>query len=204
MRKGRRGNSSYRKCICFRCREKIMMKKYACKVLAAAMAVSMMVPGVNVLAATTTNSGSETDTQAETKVKYSVSTSYEWSVPTEIEFTKDSGTIEANADSGNTQKVKVTKNVIPNGQKLHIVAEGDGTEGAFQIKETAHNNVLPFNITVGDESTVLVAKTGTVLDVEAGINAKSVKLTFKLQKENVEKTGEYSGKVTYTSSIIDE
>lgn len=175
------------------------MKKHICKLLAVAMIAVLTVPGMNAFAAT--NSANQSTNNAETTVKYSVSTAYEWSVPTEIQFTNASDTVVANAESGNTQKVKVTKNVIPNGQKLHIVAQGDGTDGSFQIAETEHGNVLPYTITVGTENSTLVAKTGTVLDVPAGTNEKSVNLTFKLQKEAVEKTGDYTGKVIYTSSV---
>ena len=95
---------------------KIMMKKYTRKVLAATMAVSMMVPmmGMNVFAADANT------TKGTTNVKYTVKESYTWSVPTEIDFT-NKATVTTSAESGNTQNVCVTKNVIPETKKLHII-----------------------------------------------------------------------------------
>ena len=52
-------------------------------------------------------------TTASTNVEYVVTASYEWSVPSKITFTDTIAEVEANADTGDTQKVKVTKNIIP-------------------------------------------------------------------------------------------
>ena len=53
-------------------------------------------------------------TTGTTQVKYAVTEGYEWSIPTMIDFDKDKGvksisSVEATADSGDAQKVKVTK-----------------------------------------------------------------------------------------------
>ena len=95
---------------------KIMMKKYARKVLAATMAVSMMVPmmGMNVFAADANT------TKGTTNVKYDVQESYTWSVPTEITFTSANTEITTSGTTGVTQNVQVTKNIIPNKKKLVI------------------------------------------------------------------------------------
>ena len=52
-------------------------------------------------------------TTASTNVEYVVTASYEWSVPSKITFTDTIAEVEANADTGDTQKVKVTKNIMP-------------------------------------------------------------------------------------------
>ena len=46
-------------------------------------------------------------TTASTNVEYVVTASYEWSVPSKITFTDTIAEVEANADTGDTQKVKV-------------------------------------------------------------------------------------------------
>ena len=174
------------------------MKKYAGKVLAAAMAVSMMVPGMNVMAATQSNN---TET---TTVKYGVTTSYEWSVPSEIDFTNAAeATVKADQASGKTQKVKVTKNVIPEGQKLQITAKGNGSNDAFTIaaKGDGKAHTLAYTINVGDGSEALKVN-GVVLEVPAATNTKDVALTFKLTKDSVEMADNYEGTVTYTSSVV--
>ena len=103
-----------------------MMKKYAGKVLAAAMAVSMMVPmaGTSVLAADTNT------TSGNTTVDYTVQEKYTWTVPTEVTFTSDALTQTNTADEG----VKITQNVINSGKKLSIKIQ-DGQE--FTINANA-------------------------------------------------------------------
>ena len=178
-----------------------MMKKYAKRVLAAAMAVSMVMPmtGISAMAATTTS--------GETMVSYEVKESYTWSVPTKITFTSDLETVKAEAESGETQKVKVTENVIAAGHKLQITATGSGDAKAFTIKESENNNTLSYTIKVGDADTELTSG-GVVLEVEAGTNAKSVPLTFTLEKkvsgQTSEKAGNYEGTVSYTSEVVVE
>lgn len=160
--------------------EKKMMKKYANKVVAAAMAVTMMVPMVctSVMAAD--------DNTKSTTVKYGVTTSYEWSVPSEIDFTNATdATVTANDETGNTQKVKVTKNVIPEGQKLQITAKGSGTDGAFTIaaEGTGKSHILSYSIKSGNTE---LSVNGVVLAVNAGTNTGNAELTFKLTKDETE------------------
>lgn len=180
-----------------------MMKKYACKVLAAAMAVSMMVPGVSALAATNTNSGNNTDPKASTNVTYKVDEAYTWSVPTEINFTSNA-TVTTAGTTGNEQDVYVSKNVIPETKKLHISL---ATNNTFTIiSEEGKGKTLNYTVKVvtnnvdGD-----VLKAGdTVLDVNAGTDTASTVLKFELTKDDVERAGEYKGTVSYESSVVDK
>ena len=171
---------------------KIMMKKYARKVLAATMAVSMMVPmmGMNVFAADVNTTKGTTD------VKYNVQESYTWSVPTEIDFT-NKATVTTSGESGKTQNVCVTKNVIPETKKLHIIVS---SSNQFTIT-SVEGKTLNYTVKVGDSTQALTAG-GTVLDVNAGTNEGSAVLKFELTKDNVERAGKYMGTVAYESSVV--
>lgn len=175
-----------------------MMKKYMNRAAAIATAAAMVfsASGMNVLAA----DNKTTDT---TTVKYSVEESYTWSVPSEIEFTSTSDTVIANADSGNTQKVKVTKNVIAENKKLQIKAAGSGTSGAFTIQTNEAVRILPYSIKVGNAVDNL-AVNGVVLEVNAGTNTGVADLTFTLTKDSVEQAGDYNGTVTYTAVVVSQ
>lgn len=177
-----------------------MMKKYMNRAAAIATAAAMMfsASGINVLAADTKN----------TTVKYSVTESYTWSVPSEIDFTAND-TVTANAENGNPQKVMVTKNVIGVGKKLQITAKGSGTNDAFSIvskNDSASANkeqVLYYSIMVeGSSSKLEVGK--TILEVNAGKDTDSKALTFTLEKDTVEQAGDYNGTVTYTAAVVNQ
>ena len=171
---------------------KIMMKKYARKVLAATMAVSMMVPmmGMNVFAADANT------TKGTTNVKYDVQESYTWSVPAEIDFTKNA-TVTTSGESGNTQNVCVTKNVIPETKKLHIVVSSSNNF----TSASKEGKILNYTVKVGDSTKALSAG-GTVLDVKAGTNKDSAVLKFELTKDDTERAGNYTGIVAYESSVV--
>ncbi len=178
-----------------------MMKKYVNKAVAAAMAVTMMVPMVCTSVMADSINGTTNNTTGTTNVKYTVTSGYTWSVPTDITFTSTNTSISTAGESGATQNVVVSKNVIEEGKKLHITAKGNGTDDAFTIVPTGKTHTLPYAINVGDETESL-AVNGTVLDVAAGKNSDSVKLTFKLTKDNEEIAGEYVGTVTYTAAVV--
>lgn len=170
-----------------------MMKKYAGKVLAATMAVSMMVPGVNVLAAdgateSTTNSNSTT-------LKYSVTESYKWTVPTEITFEGDAGINQTRAVNGS---VAVTDNIIKSGQRLKIaIAESE----KFKI-ETQEGAELTYSVKKKDGSDSLNGG-GEILSVQAGTKTGSQDLTYTLTTSTgaAEVAGEYTGTLNYEASI---
>lgn len=166
------------------------MKKYAGKVLAAAMAVSMMVPmaGTSVLAA-------ELDTK-QTNVKYAVTQGYEWSIHTDIDFGKDAGVNKTVTKETNT--VSVTKNIIPDGEKLNITVKGSGENGEFQIVNGS--TVLNYAIKDGKNE---ITTGGDVMNVAAGTDTASKDLTFVLTTGDgtSEVAGKYTGTVTYTAAI---
>ena len=173
---------------------KIMMKKYARKVLAATMAVSMMVPmmGMNVFAA-------DANTGKETTVNYEVKESYTWSVPTEITFTSNKTTITTSGTTGATQDVLVTQNIIPNDKKLVISV----TNNDYKI-QTAEGAILNYKVSVkgpGDQYNELTSTKKDVLSVDAGTNTGSATLKFELTKDHFEKAGTYTGTVSYTSAL---
>lgn len=177
---------------------KIMMKKYARKVLAATMAVSMMVPmmGMNVFAADANT------TEGTTNVKYKVEESYKWSVPTDITFTSDKTTITTGGTAGTTQDVKVTKNIIPINKKLVISV----TNNDYKIK-TTDGASLTYKVSVkgtDEQYTELTGEKKDVLSVDAGTNAGSATLKFVLTKDSVEKAGTYTGTVSYTSTLANK
>lgn len=159
------------------------------KVLAVALATAMIVPaGVgNVFAAD----------EKTTNVKYVVTQSYEWSIHSEIDFGNDAGINKTVKKAEN--EVKVSKNVIPDRQKLNIKVKGSGTQGEFQIMNGS--TVLNYTITDGDKN---IDPNGDVLNVNAGTNEGNKNLTFALSttKETAEVAGDYVGTVTYTASIV--
>lgn len=168
-----------------------MMKKYAGKVLAAAMAVSMMVPTCAMAATGTTQSTTE-----ETTVKYAVTQGYEWTIHSEIDFGTDAGVSKTVTRESNTVSVK--KNIIPDGKTLNITVKGSGTNGEFQIKNGS--TVLNYVIKDGDNE---IATGKEVMNVAAGTNTDSKNLTFVLSTGTgtAEVAGNYTGTVTYTAAI---
>ena len=120
------------------------------KVIFAGMAGLALVAAI-APAALAADASVTTPQEKESHVTYEVTAGYEWSVPRMIDFGKDKG---VNATSEVEMKgedtVKVTKNVIPDGQKLHITIAGK--DGAFQIKNG--NTTLSYTVSkVGTDGT---------------------------------------------------
>ena len=172
-----------------------MMKKCSSKVLAVAMAVAMMVPGMNVMAAEVSGTSAQ-DTTVSTDVKYAVTEGYTWSIHSEINFGNDVGVNKTVEKTGNT--VSVTKNIIPDGKTLKITVKGSGTDGAYEIKNGS--TALTYTIKAGETE---ITTGGDVLNVAAGTNTGSKDLTFTLSTTTgtAEVAGSYAGTVTYTASI---
>lgn len=169
------------------------MKKYVNKILAAATAAAMMASmgGMGVMAE---------DTKT-TTVKYDVTQSYTWSVPSTIDFTNAADSkVTTSGTTGATQNVLVTKNVIPEGKKLQITAAGSGTDGAFTIVPKGKSHTLSYTLKAGSTA---VTSGGSVLEVAAGTNTGSATLTFTLSKDATERADNYEGTVTYTVAVVD-
>ena len=180
------------------------VKKTAVVSLSAAALATAMLPAMAFAIEGPADEGAATT--GTTQVKYAVTEGYEWSIPTMIDFDKDKGVgatsvVEANADSGNQQKVKVTKNVIGDGKQLQITAAGSGDNGAFSIKSGATTLNYKVEKPGSDSPTVVVG--GNVLSVPAGTNEASQTLKFTLSTSNgtAEIAGKYTGSVTFTADI---
>ncbi len=139
-----------------------------------------------------------------TTVKYEVTAGYEWSVPSVIDFAKDKGvnqtsSVTADADTGDTQKVQVTKNIIPDGETLRITMAGTG--GAFEIKNG--ETTLTYTVTKNDTAKTAIASGGEVLSVAAGTNTGDQDLIFTLKTGTgtAEVAGKYEGTITYTAAV---
>ena len=197
-----------------------MTKKAAALLLAASLAVSVC--ATPVFAATNTAGATGNDvtgagktTTASTDVEYVVAASYEWSVPSKITFTDTIAEVEASAETGDTQKVKVTKNIIPNKKNLKITVDSTTTknvegEAKFAIK-TGEDAYLVYAIKKGADYTEEIAVNGEVMSVESGKKTADTPLKFFLTKdtangagENVsEKAGTYTGIAVFTAQVVD-
>lgn len=170
-----------------------MKKNYAGKAAAVTMAAAMMVSmmGATAFAADT----------KDTTVKYSVKEGYEWSIPTEIEFTDSVDTVTTDGTSGKTQNVYVSKNVINNGKMLQI----DLNNPTFTITTTEAQGSAELTYTVHHEGyNVDLSATNTlVLQQNAGSQGGQAQLKFTLNKDTVEKAGDYTGTLSFIASIVD-
>ena len=172
--------------------------------VAAAAMVAAMVPGM-AFAADITGTINDVTTEGTTDVKwYHVTSGYTWSVPSEIDFGMDKGAnqtsaVAADGQGENPQQVKVTKNVIPDGAKLQITAEGNGTQGAFTVVNG--KTTLSYTVAKGDST---INPGDVVLSVNAGTAEGSQPLTFTLStgSNTAEVAGDYEGKVHYVASIV--
>lgn len=197
-----------------------MTKKAAALLLAASLAVSVCATPVfaatNTASATGENvTGPGKSTTASTDVEYVVTASYEWSVPSKITFTEDTAEVEANSEVGYTQKVKVTKNIIPNKKKLQITVNSSTTqevsgETKFAIKTDA-DAYLIYAIKKGTGYTEEIAVGGEVMSVESGKKTADTPLKFFLTKDTAagadatvsEKAGTYNGVAVFTAQLVD-
>lgn len=200
-----------------------LTKKAAALLLAASLAVSVCATPVFAAGGTGVNKNEASatgedvtapgkSTTASTDVEYVVAASYEWSVPSKITFRADTAEVEANSEVGNTQKVKVTKNIIPNKKKLKITVSSTTTKDVggrnkFAIK-TNEEAYLVYAIKKGAGYTEEIAVGGEVMSVKSGIKEAATPLKFFLTKDsgsNVsEKAGSYAGVATFTAQLDDD
>ena len=156
------------------------------------MAAAMVIPMGTASAFAANEPSNSTD------VKYEVTQGYEWRIHSEIDFGKDAG-VKTTVEKGENNTVSVTKNIIPDGQKLNITVTGtDG--GAFTIKNG--NTTLNYDVNNGGEQNLSVGD--SVLAVPAGTNSGSVNMKFTLHTttETSEVAGKYVGKVVYNAAIV--
>ena len=138
------------------------------------------------------------DDTKDTEVKYQVEESYDWSIHSEIDFGKNAGSKSSVEKENNA--VKVTKNVLLEGNKLKISVKGSGTSNAFSITN-GKTEVLSYKINDGASD---LAVGGTVLEVNAGTNvgSKALKFTLATANREAEIAGSYTGTVTYTAEVV--
>ena len=130
--------------------------------------------------------GATTPDTKSTNVNYTVEESYEWSVPSDVTFA-------GNGDSKKAEAVKVTKNVIPNGQSLYINLGG----GPFEIRA----GIAQRTYTVTDPNGKQLSPGANVLAVPSGKSHDEKALTFNLDYLSVETAGIYTGTLTYEAKI---
>ena len=112
--------------------------------------------------------------------------------------------------TGDTQKVKVTKNIIPNKKKLQITVSStttkeEGSVTKFAIK-TDEDTYLIYAIKKGTTYDDEIAVGGEVMSVDSGKYAADTPLKFFLTRDtgtNVsEKAGSYSGVAVFTAQLV--
>lgn len=141
-----------------------------------------------------------------TTVKYAVTTDYQWSVPSEVDFGANKGVNKTSTVIWEKGAVlKVTKNVIPDGTELRITIAGK--DGAFQIANG--NTTLNYTVsTLGtDDNSTTVTSGDKVLTVPAGTNTANQDLCFTLStakgENNVaEVAGSYTGTAVFTAQVV--
>ena len=154
-------------------------------------------------------------TTASTDVEYVVEASYEWSVPSKITFRADTAEVVADSEVGDTQKVKVTQNIIPNNKKLKITVDSTTTKNVegkakFAIK-TGEDAYLVYAIKKGTGYTEEIPLKGEVMSVESGKKTADTPLKFFLTKDTAngagedvsEKAGTYTGVAVFTAQLVD-
>lgn len=205
-----------------------MTKKAAALLLAASLAVSVC--ATPVFAADPSNTGSETETTANTDVTYKVDSKYTWSIPAKIDFGANAGvnktrTVDANKGAndastkatddtnGTAPMVYVTENIIEPEKALKISIDttsstfenGDGfyvgVQGTKTIEKLYFKIAKPAKGGVAEEE--LDASKSEVLSVLSGTKTGEQALVFTLKTTTgeVEKAGEYTGSIAFKSEV---
>lgn len=163
------------------------------KVVAAGLSALMM------MTSTTSVFAAESGDKS-ANLNYQVSSSYDWIIHSSIDFGADAGVGKTVDRTGN--RVKVLKNVIPEGKYLNISVKGSGANDAFTV-DNGGSEVL--NYDVSDDNGA-VGVNGNVLSVPAGTNTATQNMGFKLNttKKSAEVAGQYNGRVIYNASVGDK
>ena len=189
-----------------------MTKKAAALLLAASLAVSVC--ATPVFASGPINNGQHVqDTTGENVVtttvgkqacmqlKYNVTEGYTWSIPADIDFGKDNGTVNVNQVGHG--KVTVKDCTLKKGYTLKISMHGNGGQyntdpGDFKVK-TEEGATLDYTVETGTVPSLTEVTSGEkILTLAAGNDRTEVDLTFTLETQKTgtnlaEKAGEYIG-----------
>ena len=174
------------------------------KLLSAGLVACMVVPMAMPVCAKTVNPAAP-DSQS-TTLKYEVGSHYTWTIHSAIDFGKDEG---FNYLESNKNTIKVTENVIPEGQKLSITVKGDdGDNGKFTIRSGEGTGNVSLTYTFISSFISSEANPTEVLSVAAGENEKTTEMSFHLHNlpsegQSAEIAGNYLGYITYIAKIVD-
>lgn len=205
-----------------------LTKKAAALLLAASLAVSVC--ATPVFAADASNTGSETQKEANTDVTYKVDSKYTWTIPAKIDFganagvngtrivdankgAKDASTAATDNINGTAPKVCVTENIIEIEKALKISIDtasstfdsGSGFYVGIQGKKLTEK--LYFKIAKPAEGSSpekeLTSGDSEVLSVPSGTKTgeQALVLTLKTTTGEVEKAGEYTGSIAFKSEV---
>lgn len=193
-----------------------LKKNLAAAALAVAMVASLATP-VFAIEGTSTNSPT-----GKTELEYNVTEGFTWTIPSKVTFSEAQGSTGAVTASGSElvgdaseKTVTVTKNVIAEGKTLKISVKGEGTGGAFVIKNgTAGTTVLTYTVGKADPvesgepaSYEDVAAEGEILTVSAGTLTGAKVLQFKLNTKangsdnSAIVAGKYTGNAIFTATV---
>ncbi len=140
-----------------------------------------------------------------TKLTYTVTEGYTWSIPADITFTPNHGVTDA--DQTSSGKVTIKNCKLKNDYTLRIAIAGNGgqydmnTTGGFKVK-TVEGAELPYTVDKAGAHTL--ANGDEVLSLAAGKNQAEADLTFTLKTHTTdtnaaEKAGEYIGYAVFTA-----
>lgn len=135
------------------------------KVVAAGLSALMM------MTSTTSVFAAEAGEKS-TTLNYQVSSNYDWIIHSSVDFGADAGANKTVNRTGN--RVKVLKNVIPEGKYLNISVKGSGENDAFTVSNGG-SEVL--NYDVSDDNGA-VGVNGNVLSVPAGTNTATQNMSL--------------------------
>ena len=192
-----------------------MTKKAAALLLAASLAVSVCATPVFAAGNPPYNNGQTvqdsnigedvvtvtTQKHACTQLKYNVTEGYTWSIPADIDFGADNGTVDVNKVGHGKVTVKDCK--LKNDYTLKISMHGNGGQystdpGDFKVK-TEEGATLDYTVEKGTVPNLIEVTAGEkILTLAAGNDRTEVDLTFTLETQKTgtnlaEKAGEYIG-----------
>lgn len=203
-----------------------LTKKAAALLLAASLAVSVCATPVfaadNPPVTNNPNvqsTGEEVSTfnnrkQACTKLTYSVTEGYKWSIPADINFGNDKGVSQEVTPEGSPKTTVVVSGCkIKSGNTLHIDMKGNGGgdvqvgngNGEFKI-ESVEKEKLPYEVKIGDTETNITKPVNSgddVLTLDAGNDTLTKYLSFTLKTATTtsEKAGSYHGYAIFTAQL---
>ena len=172
------------------------------KLLSAGLAACMIIPMAMPVCAKDVDPTVNNTKSA--NLKYEVTSHYTWQIHSEVNFGVGKDFTHGTNGEMTNKYIKVTENVISEGQELSIKVKGN-ENGEFKISSGQVN--LDYIVTAKREGTGHVLNpSDEVLNVPAGENQKTAEMSFVLHDFPTEQrtapiAGTYEGKIIYTASI---